>query len=68
MIEFFKKHKKLFIAFIVTVLTGLITLVNGLVGCTSSGMWKADFNKHPEPYYDHLAPTDDVNELGGIER
>lgn len=66
MIDFFKKHKKLFVAFVVAVLTALIALINGLSACTSSGMWKADLKKYPNPHYDYSAPTLDVNELGGI--
>lgn len=67
MIDFFKKHKKLFVAFVVAVLTALIALFNGLVACTSTGMWKADFKK-VSPRYEYNAPTSDVNELGGVEK
>lgn len=68
MIDFLKQHKKLFVAFVVAVLTALIALINGLVACTSSGMWKANFKSYSSPFYEYNAPTSDVNELGGIEK
>lgn len=85
MIDFFKRHKKLFGAFVVTVLGAIVTLVTALVnGCTSSGMWKADFERKPErdtyPIYraDELPsenvtfpfapPKADISEVGGFEQ
>lgn len=82
--DFIKKHKKILGAFVVAVIGAIATLVTGLVnGCTSSGMWKADFQKQPEyvpaPIYrqDELPsvnvtypfapPKSDISEVGGFE-
>lgn len=82
--DFIKRHKKLFGAFVVALLGALVTLVTGLVNsCTTSGMWKADFERKPErevyPIYraDELPsenvtfpfspPKSDISEVGGFE-
>lgn len=68
MLDFIKRHKKLFAAFLVAVLTAFIALINGLSACTSSGMWKADLKRYPEPKYEFSAPKEDISELGGFEQ
>lgn len=84
MLNWIKKHKKLFGSFLVAVLGALVTLITALVnGCTSSGMWKADFQKYPERdvvpiycaeelpienvIYPFALPKKDISEVGGFE-
>lgn len=67
MIDFFKKHKKAFIAFLVALMTASIAFFNSIIGCTSSGQWNATFKKYnPYPEYNYNQPTHNVNEQGGI--
>lgn len=84
MLNWIKKHKKLFGSFLVAVLGALVTLITALVnGCSSSGMWKADFERKPEREiypiyraeelpsenvtYPFAPPKKDISEVGGFE-
>lgn len=83
--EFIKKHKKAFAACVIAVLGALTTLITSLFGaCTSSGMWKADFERKPERdvypiyraeelpsannTYPFSPPKSDISEVGGFEQ